>query len=49
MFLKLIAKALSHSDTAVKRGAKDAQKGKRSIPVDAFAQRGRDQKQKGKK
>lgn len=45
MFKALFTKALSRNDSVVKRGAKDAQKGKRGIPVDAFAQKGRAAKQ----
>lgn len=46
MFKELLTKALARNDSVVKRGAKDAQKGKRNLPVDAFAQKGRDAKQK---
>lgn len=46
MFKELLTKTLARSDAVVKRGAKDAQKGKRNLPVDAFAQKGRDAKQK---
>jgi len=45
MFKGLLTKALSRSDAVVRRGAKDAQKGKRSVPVDAFTQKGRAAKQ----
>ena len=44
MFKGLLTKTLSRNDAVVKRGAKDAQKGKRNLPVDAFAQKGRDAK-----
>lgn len=46
MLKGLLTKALARSDAVVKRGAKDAQKGKRTLPVDAFAQKGRNTKQK---
>lgn len=44
MFKGLLTKALSRNDSVVKRGAKDAQKGKRSLPAGAFAKKGRDAK-----
>ena len=46
MFRGLLTKALSRSDTVAKRGAKDAQKGKSTFTAGAFAQKGRDAKQK---
>lgn len=46
MLKRLLTKALARNDAVVKRGAKDAQKGKRGLPVDVFAQKGRDAKQK---
>lgn len=46
MFKGLLTKVLARSDHVVKRGAQDAQKGKRSVPVGAFAKRGRDVKRK---
>jgi len=46
MFKGLLTKALARSDTVVKRGANEAQKGKRGPPVDAFAQKGRNTEQK---
>lgn len=49
MFKSLLTKVLSRNDAAVKKGAKDAQKGKQGLAAEAFAQRGRDAKQKAKK
>lgn len=49
MFKSLLTKVLSRNDAAVKRGAKDAQKGKPGLAAGVFAQRGRDAKQKTKK
>jgi len=46
MIKGLLIKALARSNVVVKRGAKDAQQGKRGVPVDAFAYKGRDVKQK---
>jgi hypothetical protein len=46
MFRKALAKVLSHSDTIVRKGAKDAGEGKQNPAVDAFAHKGRDAQQK---
>jgi hypothetical protein len=46
MSKELLTKTLARNGAVVKRGAKDAQKGKRSLPVNAFAEKGRAAKQK---